>query len=188
MPQDVLALLKIHDYFRGVSEEAIQDVLRVGQIRSYESGDLIHSPEDAVTATIFVLRGRVKAVRIDSHGREIPFAVVERGGQMGMLLSVLHEPMPVRVFALEFSTILVVNAEHGVELILKHPDLRALWMQSYAKTMRKMYFGAAPSRGPMVLGLMHESPATRPMAERLITRLCEVGETIGVFSDSEHWR
>jgi predicted acylesterase/phospholipase RssA len=96
--------------------------------------------------------------------------------------------MPVRVFALEVSTILVVKADHGAELILKHPDLRTLWMQSYAKTMRKMYFGAAPSRGPMVLGLMHESPASRPMAERLITRLCEVEETIGVFSDSEHWR
>ena len=75
-----------------------------------------------------------------------------------------------------------------MEMTFKHPDLRGLWVRSYAKTLRKAYFGVAPKRAAMVLGLFHETPATRLMGERLVSRLQEVGETIGVFSDSERWR
>ena len=188
MHRNVPALVKIHEYFDGASDEAIQDVLRVGQVKTFESGEVIHRPETPVTSGMFVLRGRVKAVRVDTQGRETPFMVVERGGQMGLLLSVLHEPLPVRVFALEPTTVLEVDSEHIMELSFKHPDLRSLWVRSYAKGMRKVYFGAAPKRATMVLGLFHETPASRLMAERLISRLQEVGENIGVFSDSERWR
>src|SRR4051794_777362 len=188
MHRNIPALLKIHDYFHGASEEAIQDVLRVGQARTFESGEVMHRPETPVTSCLFVLRGRVKAVRVDAQGRETPFMVAERGGQMGLLLSVLHEPLPVRVFALEPTTVLEIDSEHIMELTLKHPDLRGLWVRGYAKGLRKAYFGAAPKRAAMVLGLFHETPASHPMAERLVARLQEVGETIGVFSDSERWR
>ena len=40
----------------------------------------------------------------------------------------------------------------------------------------------------MMLALIHESPDTRRVAERLVDRLREVGETLAVFSDSEEWR
>jgi hypothetical protein len=40
----------------------------------------------------------------------------------------------------------------------------------------------------MMLGLIHESPATRPAAERLIDRLRAVGEKLAVFSDNPEWR
>jgi predicted acylesterase/phospholipase RssA/CRP-like cAMP-binding protein len=188
MHRNIPALVRIHDYFHGVSEEAIEDVLRVGQARTFESGEVIHRPETPVTSGMFVLRGRVKAVRVDAQGRETPFMVVERGGQMAMMLSVLHEPMPVRVFALEPTTVLEIDSEHIMELTFKHPDLRAMWVRSYAKGLRKSYFGAAPKQGAMVLGLFHETPDSRPMAERLVARLQEAGETIGVLSDSERWR
>ena len=37
----------------------------------------------------------------------------------------------------------------------------------------------------MMLALIHDSPATRPTAERLIKRLSDVGEQLAVFSDSD---
>src|SRR6516162_5691762 len=126
MHRNAPALLKIHEYFDGANDEAIQDVLRVGQVKTFEGGEVIHRPETPVTSGMFVLRGRVKAVRVDTQGRETPFMVVERGGQMGLLLSVLHEPLPVRVFALEPTTVLEVDSEHILELTFKHPDLRSL--------------------------------------------------------------
>lgn len=188
MHRNAPALLKIHEYFDGASDEAIEDVLRVGHLRTFESGEIIHRPETPVTSGMFVLHGRVKAVRVDVQGRETPLMVVERGGQLGLLLSVLHEPLPVRVFALEPTTILELDSDQIMEMTFKHPDLRGLWVRSYAKTLRKAYFGVAPKRAAMVLGLFHETPATRLMGERLVSRLQEVGETIGVFSDSERWR
>ena len=40
----------------------------------------------------------------------------------------------------------------------------------------------------MMLALIHDSPATRRAAERLIDRLRDVGEKLAVFSDSDEWR
>jgi predicted acylesterase/phospholipase RssA/CRP-like cAMP-binding protein len=188
MVEDVLALLKIHDYFRGVADEALQDVLSVARIRSFDTGEVIHHPEQPVSAVLFILRGRVKAVRLDAQGREAEVFMVQRGGQMGMLLSVLQEPTPIRAIALEPSTILEVDSERGLELTLKHSDLRSLWLRSYAKGLRKMHFGETAKRAPMLLGLIHETPASRGMAERLVSRLREIDEAIGVLSDSQRWR
>ena len=48
--------------------------------------------------------------------------------------------------------------------------------------------GDAPKRSTMMLALIHDSPETRPAAERLIQRLCDIGEQLAVFSDSDQWR
>ena len=37
----------------------------------------------------------------------------------------------------------------------------------------------------MMLALIHNSPATRPAAERLIQRLSDIGEQLAVLSDSD---
>ena len=72
-----------------------------------------------------------------------------------------------------------------MELTLARPDLRRLWLKTYAGSLRKLFFGAAPKRSAMMLALIHDSPATRPVAERLIERLRDVGEQLAVFSDSD---
>ena len=93
-----------------------------------------------------------------------------------MMVGALAEPVPVRVVALEPTTVLSLDYEQAMELTLRHPDLRRLWLTTYAGSLRKHFFGAAPKRAPMMLALIHDSPATRPAAERLIDRLREVGE------------
>ena len=122
------------------------------------------------------------------QGRETLFRIFERGEQFGMMLGALQEPVPVRVFALEPSTVLQVDYEQAMELTLKHPDLRQAWLRTYAGSLRKEFFGVAPKRAPMMLGLIHETSATRGVAERLVDRLRQVGEQLAVFSDSEQWR
>ena len=135
-----------------------------------------------------MLRGRLKSVKVDAQGRETLFRIFERGDQFGLMLGALQEPVPVRVFALEPATVLQVDYEQAMELTLKHPDLRQAWLRTYAGSLRKEFFGVAPKRAPMMLGLIHETSASRGMAERLVDRLCQVGEQLAVFSDSEQWR
>ena len=188
MSDEIRTLLKVNAYFLGVSDEALSDVLAVARIRRFAAGEIVHEPEDSVVSIGFILRGRLKSVKIDAHGRETLFRMLERGEQMGMMLGALQEPVPVRVFALEPATVLQVDYEQGMELTFKHPDLRRLWMRTFAESLRKQYFGTTAKRAPMMLGLIHETPASRRMAERLIDRLREIGEKVAVVSDSDQWR
>ncbi|MBA4189432.1 MAG: hypothetical protein C0467_15690 [Planctomycetaceae bacterium] len=188
MNDDIPALLKVHEYFRGASDEAVRDVLAVARVRHLATGEVVHQPEDTLASVGFILRGRLKAVKVDSSGRETPFRIMERGEQMGMMLGALQEPVPVRVFSLEPSTVLQVDHAQAMELTLKHPDLRSLWLKTFAGTLRKQFFGATTKRAPMMLVLIHESPASRPVAERLLARLRDVGENLAVLSDSDRWQ
>ena len=93
--------------------------------------------------------------------------------------------MPIRVVALEPTTILRLDYEETLELMFTRPDLRRLWLKTYAGSLRKIFLGDAPKRSTMMLALIHNSPATRPTAARLIKRLSDVGEQLGVLSDSD---
>ena len=188
MNDDVLPLLKVHDYFEGVSDEALHEVVRHAQVTHHPTGAVVHDANVLLHTIGFVLRGRLKAVRIDARGAESFFRMIERGEQFGMMVGALTEPVPIRVLALEATTILSLDYEQAMELTITLPDLRRLWLKTYARSLRKLFLGAAPKRAVMMLALVHESPATHPAAERLIERLREVGETLAVFSDSDRWR
>jgi predicted acylesterase/phospholipase RssA/CRP-like cAMP-binding protein len=188
MSDEIIPLLKVHEYFRGITDEALKEVAAHGQVTHHPAGSVVHEANVVLTTVGFVLRGRLKAVRIDARGNEWFFRMIERGEQFGMMVGALAEPVPIRVVALQATTILSLDYEKAMELTLTLPDLRRLWLKTYARSLQKEFLGAAPRQAPMLLALVHESPATRRVAERLIDRLREVGEEIAVFTDSDQWR
>jgi predicted acylesterase/phospholipase RssA/CRP-like cAMP-binding protein len=188
MSDDILPLLKVHEYFRGVPDEALHEIVRHAQVTHHSAGSVVHEANVLLTTVGFVLRGRLKAVRIDAHGAESFFRMIERGEQFGMMVGALAEPVPIRIVALEATSLLRLDYERAMELMITLPDLRRLWLKTYARSLQKEFLGAAPKQAPMMLALIHESAATRRTAERLIDRLREVGEKLAVFSDSDQWR
>lgn len=188
MTDDVIPLLKVHEYFRSMSDEAVQEVLQHSHVTRYQAGDIVHEANVLLTTLGFVLRGRLKAVRVDVHGHESLFRMIERGEQFGMMVGALTEPVPVRVIALEPATVLSLDYEQAMDLTFRYPDVRRLWLRTFAEGLRKHFFGAGTKRAPMMLALIHECSATRGVAGHLFDRLHELGEKLAVFSDSEEWR
>ncbi len=186
MNDEVIPLLKVHAYFHGASDETLEEVARLGRVAHFAAGSVVHEADVVLTTVGFVLRGRLKAVRVSPSGIESLFRMIERGEQFGMMVGALNEPVPIRVVALEPTTILRLDYEEAMELTLARPDLRRLWLKTYAGSLRRLFLGDAPKRSVMMLALIHETPATRPTAERLIQRLCDVDEELAVFSDSDH--
>ena len=188
MNTDMISLLKLHEFFRDASDEALQDVAAVARVIQYATGHIVHEADTLLATVGFVLRGRLKAVRVDARGRESLFRMIERCDQFGMMVGALTEPVPIRVVALEPTTVLTLDYDDAMELTLRHPDLRRSWLSTFAGSLRKHFFGAAQKRAPMVLGMIHESPATRWIAGRLIDRLRGLGERLAVFGDSDEGR
>jgi NTE family protein len=188
MDDDVIDLLKAHEYFRGVSETILGEIARFGTITNYDAAAVVHQLNDPLSSICFVLRGRLKTVRVDSRGDEQLFQIFERGEQYGMMLGGLGESIPLRIFALEPSTILSLDHEKAMELTLLHPDLRRQWLQSYARSLRRRFLEPTAGQAPKVLAMLHESPATRNLAQKIIGRLQGLGEAVCVLSDADSWR
>ncbi len=185
MNNEIITLLKVHEYFHGASDETLEEVVRLGRVAHFPAGSVVHEANVVLTTVGFVLRGRLKAVRVGAEGTESLFRMIERGEQFGMMVGALNESVPIRVIALEPSTVLRLDYEEAMELTMARPELRRLWLKTYAGSLRKIFLGDAPKQSVMMLALIHETPATRPVAERLIQRLCDVGERLAVFSDSD---
>jgi NTE family protein len=185
---DVVELLKTHEYFRGVSDAALGEIARFGTVTNYDAVAVVHQLDDPLASICFVLRGRVKAVRVDSRGDEHLFQMFERGEQYGMILGGLGESLPVRIFALEPSTILSLDHQKAMELTLLYPDLRRQWLQSYARSLRRRFLEPAAGAAPKVLAMLHQSSATQNFAERIIERLQGLGEAVCVLSDADSGR
>jgi NTE family protein len=185
---DVIDLLNAHEFFRGVSDAALGEIARFGTITNYDAAAIVHELNDPLASICFVLRGRLKAVRVDSRGVEQLFQMFERGEQYGMILGGLGESLPVRIFALEPSTILSLDHEKAMELTLLYPDLRRQWLQSYARSLRRRFLEPAAGRAPKVLAMLHQSAATRNLGQKIIGRLQGLGEAVCVLSDADSWQ
>jgi NTE family protein len=183
-----ISLLKVHEYFRSISDEAVNDIARHARVTQHAAGSIVHETDEAVTTVGFVLNGRLKAVRVDHRGVESLFRMIDRGDQFGMMVGVLAEPVPIRVIALEPTAILTIDYEQAMELTLRHPDLRRLWLKTFAGHLKRHFLGTTERRAPMMVALFHDSPAARQAAERLLDRLRELGENLAVFSDFESWK
>src|SRR6516225_8949220 len=86
MNDDILPLLKVHEYFRGLPDEALREVVQHGQITHHPAGSTVHEANVLLTTVGFVLRGRLKAVRVNANGAESFFRMIERGEQFGMMI------------------------------------------------------------------------------------------------------
>ena len=188
MDDDVIDLLKAHEYFRGVSDTVLVEIARIGTITNYDAAAVVHQLNDPLSSICFILRGRLKTVRVDSRGDEQLFQMFERGEQYGMMLGGLGESIPLRIFALEPSTILSLDHEKSMDLLLLHPDLRRQWLRSYARSLRRRFLEPAAGQAPKVLAMLHQSPATRNLAQKIIGRLQGLGEAVSVLSDADSWR
>ena len=187
-PDDVIDLLKAHQYFRGVSDVILGEIVLLGTVTNYDAAAVVHQLNDPLSSICFILRGRLKAVRVDSRGDEQLFQMFERGEQYGMMLGGLGESLPVRIFALEPSTILRLDHEKSMELVLLHPDLRRQWLQNYARSLRRRFLEPAAGQAPKLLAMLHQSPTTRNLAQKIIGRLQGLGEAVCVLSDADSWR
>jgi predicted acylesterase/phospholipase RssA/CRP-like cAMP-binding protein len=185
--QDIIDLLKAHEYFRSVSEAALGEIARFGTVTHYDAAAIVHELNDPLASIRFILRGRLKAVRVDSRGVEHLFQMFERGEQYGMMLGGLGESVPVRMFALEPSIILSLDHEKAMELTLLYPDLRRQWLQSYARSLRRRFLEPGAGQAPKLLAMLHQSPTTRNLAQKIIGRLQGLGEAVCVMSD-DSWQ
>jgi predicted acylesterase/phospholipase RssA/CRP-like cAMP-binding protein len=188
MHDTIIPLLKVHEYFRGIRDESLLEVVRHAEVIHHPAGAVVHEANVVLTKVVFVLRGKLKVTRIDAQGAESIFRIIERGEQFGLTVGALAEPLPVRVVALEATALLSLDYERAMELTLTIPELRRLWLKTFARSLQKEFLGTAPKQAPKILALIHESPASRRAAEQLIGRLCEIGENLAVFSDWDQWR
>ena len=106
MDAETLSLLKVHDYFQGIPDEVLADVVAAGRVRSFAAGEVAHQPDDPVVKIGAVLLSG--AIALSSHS-----------AKAGTRLLANHSPEPFSNIGLSLGEDALVVG--GVWAAITHP-------------------------------------------------------------------
>jgi len=61
MTNEVISLLKVHEYFQGASDETLEEVVRLGRVARYPAGSVVHEADVVLTTMAFRRRSMCRA-------------------------------------------------------------------------------------------------------------------------------
>jgi len=185
--QDKLLLLKSHECSRGLSDEAIREIVDATELVQYDTSEYLHRANQAIESVYLVVRGRLKQTVVDMHGNVLLQRFLTCGSQFGALGAAQTDPVPVDVVAVEPSTVLKLDFETFLRFTRQHETFGLNLTRSISKMVAQVLLSRRQPKKPPFVAVFHESIDSRPLMRRLIRRLLELGESVCLLSDQTDW-
>ncbi len=186
MQTEALELMRTHACFQGLEEDALAEIAEHMEVVRCKPNEYVHQPNTPVTHIYFVVQGTLKATHRDLHGNEKVLGLFSRDDQFGAIAGgALSEPLPEGVVARTNCTLLKLEHEKALTLAPKYPKFRFNVLQAVAKTLRRNFIEEKSKPQRSIVAVFHSSPATRPLTQRIVHRLAELGEQPYVLSDQD---
>tara|TARA_R110002072_G_scaffold192413_4_gene349469 strand:- start:430 stop:1080 length:651 start_codon:yes stop_codon:yes gene_type:complete len=113
--------------------ELIIEILKVGKIRSIDSGEVIIDPGDEVTFIPFIIEGSLKVSRENEVGDELLLYYIESGDTCAMTLQccVRKSKSSIKATAMEDSILLMIPMQYMEDWMNRHASWRQYILESY---------------------------------------------------------
>ncbi len=184
---DKFLLFRSHECSRGLSDEAVQEISDAAELLECDSGEYLHHANQVMTSASFVVHGRLQQAIVDMHGNILSKRFLTRGSQFGALAAVQGEPVPVDIIAVEPSAVLKLDFETAFRFTRKYDAFGLNIARSISTMVRQTLLSERKPKKQSLVTVFHESPASRPLTRRLIQRLLELDESLGLMSDHSAW-
>lgn len=186
--EDKFLLLKRHICSDGLSDEVVREIAEASEMVRFEPGETLHRANEPFESVFFLIHGRVRQSIVDTRGNILIQRQQSAGVQFGALACALGKPAPLDLVAEEPSTLLRIDYQTVLRLTQKHEDFRNNYSKLIADAVLQLIMKDREQKKPRIVGVFHESPATRAITRRLIERLKQLGESPHVFTDQSDWR
>ena len=169
MPSNITKSQLIHDSIGYLlEEELIQEINRVGQIRTTTIDEILINVGDAMTSIPIILSGSIKISRENDNGDELLLYYIEGGDTCAMTLQCCVRQMK--------SEIRATSMEDSVLLMLP-TEMMELWMHKY-KTWREYILQSYHVRLTELMETI-DAIAFMRLDERLLKYLTDQAKLLG---------
>jgi CRP-like cAMP-binding protein len=183
LTSDKSLLFQSHQCSSGLCVDALREISDAAELMKYSPGDYLHQANEPVESLFLIVHGRLKQAVVDMHGETILHRFLLRGDQFGALGAAQAVPVPVDVLALEPSAALRLDFATALRFTQKHEAFGINLTRTIASMVQQLFLpDRRPPNSPLV-SIFRESPSNHTLTTRLIRRLRELGETIGLMSD-----
>lgn len=168
-----------------LEEAVIQEIADSAQMMELRTGQVVVEVDSQFDQVYFVVEGRLEGALFDRIGKEIHRDHFHRGSVVGLFCVLLPERSRLHVEAAQPTTVICLGLDDLLRLTAKYPEFQLTMLRVAANLVKKLMMIDRDLPKPAVVGLCHHSPASRPLAVRLLRRLRQLGESICVAGDDE---
>jgi len=115
--------LSVVGIFADLDEDALGDVERHINRKTYAAGTQIIEPEADSSDVYLILSGRVRIVNYSLSGREITLEEIGAGGCVGQLSAIDGEPRSACVFAVSNTDVGILSPSNFEKVVKNHPSV-----------------------------------------------------------------
>jgi predicted acylesterase/phospholipase RssA/CRP-like cAMP-binding protein len=180
-------LLRRHGGFRGLTDEQIQQIAADCELLELETGDVLHRAGEHLKFLYLIVQGRFEQTIQDPHGNVVQRKYLGRGSQFGAVAAAQVDPVPVTVVAVEPSSVLRLEYDTFLEHVTGIPKLLRNLLRDIGSAFKQTFSLDRIHAQSKIVMVVHASPASRPLAVRLIDRLQELGEHPCLLTDDPSW-
>jgi CRP-like cAMP-binding protein len=120
---DLVQRLSGVKHFRRIQPAQLEQIVLIGQVRSYRAGEMIFQ-EDSPGAGLFVLlSGQVQLCKLSPQGQNAILAVFDPVIMFNEVAALDQGPNPVTAVAVEDVVVWRLDAEHLETLVLQYPQV-----------------------------------------------------------------
>ncbi len=112
--------LSVNPLFTGLEEFYLDDLLEVGEMRSWSGGSQVICEGDCGEAVYFIVSGRAKVTLYSEQGREIVLSVLKKGDMFGEMSIMDEKPRSANVETIKDLNCLVVKKDAFLKYLSVH--------------------------------------------------------------------
>jgi len=186
--EQILVDLRRLEWAKGVSEETLVAITKAAEWVAFHADEVVIEVDSEITHVFFLLSGRLQAAMYDLLGKEIQKDTFARGSVVGLFSIGLSERSHMRAVATEPSTAIRLALSELLQLTAKCPDFQLSMFRLAANRVKRLVTVDCSLPKASVVGIVHHTPATRPITARLARRLRDLGDTPCIVGDDERWK
>jgi CRP/FNR family cyclic AMP-dependent transcriptional regulator len=124
--------------FKGLPDQALEDVTRSVRLRGYTRGTVIFHKDDPGSLLYVILKGAVSITLPSAEGKDLVLSILSAGDFFGELSLIDEEPRSATAVAVDDDTqTLILPREVFIELIRAHPQMAIQIMALLSRRLRE---------------------------------------------------
>ncbi len=189
MTDDKFLLLKMHGFSEGLSDDVVREIADQCELVKCDSGEYLHHANQPFDSVYMVIHGRIRQSLIDIQGNVMLQRYQTSGGQTRRIGRGVGRAVTDRFGRRRTDDIAAagLSKRPGVDQEIRRipTEFLATRLPTRCGTM---LMKDRRQKKPTLVSIFHQSPVTRPLTRRLVTRLKELGENPYVLNDQTDWQ
>lgn len=183
MEHNVNSLLQSHPCSRGLSDDEIEQVANEATIVRCSEGEVFCKADTHLDSLFLIVSGRFRANVPMPDGSEKLYQYIRTGDQIGLLVLISDDVMPLNIVADEPSAILKISKESAIQLGEELPLFRRNLFRLIKAQVGEAVLSNTTERRPRLVAFFHAAPDTNDLVRLLLDRLGAIGEQLALMSD-----